>query len=162
MKTAEQLYFAYGSNMDSDQMALRCPGAAPVGCARLDGYEFFVTVQGVASIREKAGHAVHGLVWTLEQAHLDTLDIYESVDRGLYARSMVALVMDDEQKLTAWVYIAAETLADNRRNLSGYLLRIVQAAKALHLPGPYLLELLAWVAGPEVSVGKVNQKKRGT
>ena len=33
------LYFAYGSNLDVQQMALRCPRARKLGRARLDGYE---------------------------------------------------------------------------------------------------------------------------
>ena len=32
------LYFAYGSNLNLDQMARRCPDAEPVGRVRLDGY----------------------------------------------------------------------------------------------------------------------------
>ena len=33
------LYFAYGFNMDTKQMAVRCPGSVALGRARLDGYE---------------------------------------------------------------------------------------------------------------------------
>ena len=32
-------YFAYGSNLNFDQMAYRCPEATVVGTAKLDGYE---------------------------------------------------------------------------------------------------------------------------
>lgn len=44
------LYFAYGSNLNLDQMARRCPDAEPVGRVRLDGYRLAfrrtVDVQG--------------------------------------------------------------------------------------------------------------------
>ena len=32
-------YFAYGSNLNFEQMAYRCPEATAVGTAKLDGYE---------------------------------------------------------------------------------------------------------------------------
>ncbi|MDY0002073.1 MAG: gamma-glutamylcyclotransferase family protein [Polyangia bacterium] len=32
------LYFAYGSNLDQAQMRRRCPTAAPIGPATLDGW----------------------------------------------------------------------------------------------------------------------------
>ena len=35
----ERLYFAYGSNINLEQMAIRCPAAQVVGPAVLDGYE---------------------------------------------------------------------------------------------------------------------------
>ena len=38
MKTNEKLYFAYGSNMNLNQMAFRCPDAEVVDTVRLEGY----------------------------------------------------------------------------------------------------------------------------
>ena len=35
----ENLYFAYGSNLDLEQMAQRCPDAETVGPVRLENYE---------------------------------------------------------------------------------------------------------------------------
>ena len=35
----ENLYFAYGSNLDLEQMAQRCPDAEIVGPVRLENYE---------------------------------------------------------------------------------------------------------------------------
>ena len=32
-------YFAYGSNLNFEQMAYRCPEATVVGTAKLEGYE---------------------------------------------------------------------------------------------------------------------------
>ena len=44
------LYFAYGSNMDRLAMKRRCPGARAVGPAVLEGYRFFVGVDGWGSV----------------------------------------------------------------------------------------------------------------
>ena len=42
---AEQLYFAYGSNMNLDQMEFRCPAAAVKENVRLDGYRLAFCVR---------------------------------------------------------------------------------------------------------------------
>ena len=49
---AERLYFAYGSNINLEQMAVRCPAAQVVGPAVLDGYEllFRGNRRGTASL----------------------------------------------------------------------------------------------------------------
>ena len=59
------MYFAYGSNMNLDQMAYRCPAAEAVCTAKLEGYELFFAGRpgnGVASIRPKQGGTVVGVV----------------------------------------------------------------------------------------------------
>ena len=40
------LYFAYGSNMNRSAMTRRCPGARAIGTAVLEGYRFFVGLDG--------------------------------------------------------------------------------------------------------------------
>ncbi len=35
-------YFAYGSNLNFEQMAYRCPEATAVGIAKLDGYRILL------------------------------------------------------------------------------------------------------------------------
>ena len=55
------MYFAYGSNMNLDQMAYRCPAAEAVCTAKLEGYELFFAGRpgnGIAGIRPKQGGAV--------------------------------------------------------------------------------------------------------
>mgnify|MGYP006305897221 CR=1 FL=1 len=44
------LYFAYGSNMDEDQMYDRCPGATLAGMATLDEYAFIINEIGRAHV----------------------------------------------------------------------------------------------------------------
>jgi len=39
-----ELYFAYGSNMNEEQMRVRCPDSQMQGIARLVGYEFYMTL----------------------------------------------------------------------------------------------------------------------
>ena len=74
------MYFAYGSNMNLDQMAYRCPAAEAVCTAKLEGYELFFAGRpgnGIAGIRPKQGGAVEGVLWKLTQACEKSLDHYE-------------------------------------------------------------------------------------
>ncbi len=54
-----KLYFAYGSNINLDQMEYRCPDAKVVGPVMLDNYELLF--RGCATIAPKDGSTVHGL-----------------------------------------------------------------------------------------------------
>lgn len=52
-------YFAYGSNLNFDQMAYRCPEATVVGTAKLDGYELAFR-RGYLTILPKRAQASKG------------------------------------------------------------------------------------------------------
>lgn len=50
----EKLYVAYGSNINLEQMAFRCPNSEVVGTAMLQGYE--LQFKRVATIERKRMH----------------------------------------------------------------------------------------------------------
>ena len=58
----DKLYFAYGSNINLDQMAYRCPAAQVVGPVVLEGYELLfrgnASGNGVATIKPKEAVSV--------------------------------------------------------------------------------------------------------
>ncbi|MGB7938967.1 MAG: gamma-glutamylcyclotransferase family protein, partial [Pseudolabrys sp.] len=78
------LYFAYGSNMDRSAMKRRCPGARAVGPGVLEGYRFFVGVDGWGSVRASRGDAVHGVLWRLTPRDIAVLHAYELLHQGHY------------------------------------------------------------------------------
>ena len=57
-------YFAYGSNLNFEQMAYRCPEAAVVGIAKLDGYELAFR-RGYLTNLPKEDASVEGLIWSI-------------------------------------------------------------------------------------------------
>lgn len=59
------LYFAYGSNINLDQMRYRCPDATVYGQAVLDNYDLRFRGSGVATVEPKEGACVYGLLWEL-------------------------------------------------------------------------------------------------
>ena len=79
-----RLYFAFGSNLDAEQMAQRCPGCRPLFAARLDGHRIAFTRPsrfwggGAADILPAPGERVWGAVYELGETHLERLDRYEN------------------------------------------------------------------------------------
>ena len=69
------LYFGYGSNMNHDQMARRCPTAYFVGPYYLKGWQ--LAFGHHATIIPKRGHVVPGALWQITVEDLIALDRYE-------------------------------------------------------------------------------------
>jgi len=83
------LYFAYGSNLNKEQMARRCPTAIPVQALKLPRHR--LVFRGVADIIPAKGFTVFGGLWSSTEADLVALDRYEGVRGrdgrgGLYRR----------------------------------------------------------------------------
>ena len=78
------LYFAFGSNLDREQMTRRCPGSTAQFVARLDGHRIAFTHLstrwggGAADVIPAAETEVWGVVYALDSSHLERLDGYEA------------------------------------------------------------------------------------
>lgn len=68
-------YFAYGSNMDMEQMRRRCPDAKRIDTAVLHGWKFALDEVGYATVVPAAGASVPGLLWMLSDADEAELDV---------------------------------------------------------------------------------------
>ena len=110
------LYVAYGSNMNLEQMAYRCPDAKVVGTGVIKGYILMFRgnpVSAVATIqkdRASAKHINNGVpvvVWDISEADEKALDQYEGFPR-LYKKDSIDVEMSDGSKLKAMVYIMRE------------------------------------------------------
>lgn len=75
----KQLYIAYGSNINLEQMAYRCPHSKVVGTAEIKDYE--LEFRGVATIVPNKGARVPVLIWELDERDLPTLNKYEGYPR---------------------------------------------------------------------------------
>ena len=104
----ERLYFAYGSNINLEQMAERCPAAEAVGTAVLDGYELLFRGNrrgdGVATIEPLPGNQVHGLLWRLTPACEQSLDSYEGYPH-LYEKQNLLVRAADGKEIVVMVYV---------------------------------------------------------
>ena len=99
------LYFAYGSNMNRNQMKMRCPDAIAVGVATLKNHKLIF--RGVADIVPE-GNAVDaevkGVVWKITKKCLKALDRYEGFPT-LYGRKNYKITIPENgQQITAIAY----------------------------------------------------------
>lgn len=104
----DTLYFAYGSNINLHQMAVRCPAAKVVEPAVLENYELLFRGNdrafGVATIRPKEGSRVHGLLWKITPECERSLDLYEGYPH-LYEKQKIPLTTKSGQQVSAMVYV---------------------------------------------------------
>ena len=109
---SEQLYFAYGSNMNMDQMAFRCPDASVVGVVRVDDYRLTFCgsgYAGVATILPQPGSHVDGVLWRISAADEKHLDFYEGYPR-LYGKEPVEVIDSSGQRMTVMAYDPAANI----------------------------------------------------
>jgi len=152
------LYFAYGSNLDPDQMRERCPGALTVGLAALHDERVVFPLYsqrwggGVASVQPAHGGMVWGVLYDLDEQDLAALDGHEGFiatgnQHNLYDREHVTvdLVRPDDgsipRRVRAWIYIArpSNPQPPTRR----YLDAILRGARHHRLPEEYVAALAA-------------------
>lgn len=107
----EKYYFAYGSNMNLDQMEYRCPDAEVAGKAVLKDYRLVFrgnrNGNGVASIVPDPGKEVQGLLWKITSRCEQSLDFYEGYPR-LYGKEKIKVQTKTGEVANVAVYIMNE------------------------------------------------------
>lgn len=107
----KRLYVAYGSNLNLEQMAYRCPSATIYGTGILNNWELVYrggAVNSHATIRKKQGSFVPVLLWEISPSDERRLDIYEGyphyyfkqnviVNMGNIRKNAMAYIMDLQQ-----------------------------------------------------------------
>ena len=155
-----QYYFAYGSNINLEQMKERCPAAKAVGPVTLADYELRFRGHGFATVAAKKGSTVHGLLWELTPACEQALDRYEGYPRH-YTKEQVSVRTLDGAVISVMAYIMAEPLCRQPALPSPYYYRVIQQGfEANGLPVESLEE--AWNRTiDEIWLGKVERLKNG-
>ena len=152
---AGRLYFAYGSNLNLEQMERRCPAAKPIGPAMLHGYELRFRGNyggsGVATIAPKQGSHVAGLLWELTPACEQALDRYEGCPH-LYEKQTVTAWDRGSQPRTGMAYVMRERLLEPAAPSAAYYNSILEGYRENGLPVVWLRR--AW----ERTVREVYQR----
>ncbi len=140
------LYFAYGSNMNQEQMSSRCRGSELGSLARLTGWRYFINGRGYAGIEESPSDHVLGCFWSLEDEHVASLDRYEGVKGNFYSKETLEVEKpEDGSKVSALVYLSV-----NREYgipTPRYQGVVVSGAREIGLPADYLTMLESWADG---------------
>jgi len=82
--TKLNLYFAYGSNTNLQQMENRCPNAELVGLAKLKGYKLAYRA-GFLTVLKDARFKTTVAAWQITPDHEESLDVYEGYPK-LYGK----------------------------------------------------------------------------
>lgn len=153
------LYFAYGSNMDWQQIRERCPSARFICVAELKDHRLAFTREsknrgcGVADAVSEPGKNVWGVVYEMDEGDIHRLDKAEGFVPGrldnAYNREdcQVYLDGDEEKPLTVSIYIAVKQDNPPLPNLE-YKKLIVEGAKFWQLPPEYIKKLEQVEVGP--------------
>jgi hypothetical protein len=150
------LYFAFGSNLDPDQMLARCPAHKIVGMAVLRDHKLIFPIfstgwgGGVASLQGSHGNDVWGMLYELGDEDLRTLDGYEGFrgpgdPHNLYERGPVWVELTRPEdgsvprrvKAAAYLAHTANPSPPSRR----YLDAVLKGARAHRLPDDYIAAL---------------------
>jgi len=143
-----KLYFAFGSNMDRGQMAVRCPSATEFGAAAAYGWrlEFRGWSSGrqgaVATVIPRQRAVVHGLLWLVSEAEMQRLDLYEGAP-WYYGRHQVEVSTASGRPTWATTYILnPEHALPGCKPNPDYAMIIAQAYRDLGLDWKPLREAL--------------------
>lgn len=133
----EKYYFAYGSNMNLDQMECRCPDAELVGKAVMKDYRLVFrgnrNGNGVASVVPDSGKEVQGLLWKITPRCEQSLDFYEGYPR-LYGKEEVKVQTKTGEVANVAVYIMNEPYQSQPALPSDYYLKgILDGCRQNHL-----------------------------
>jgi len=158
------LYFAYGSNLDPDQMRAHVPDARVVGLAVLRDHRLTFPLYsehwggGAAGVTHAHSGAVWGALYELSEADLAALDAYEGWKgpgdhHNLYDRDLatVELTRPDDgsvpRRVRAYTYFARtlNPTPPSRR----YLDTVLKGARYHRLPPEYIEWLESLEVGSE-------------
>ena len=112
---ARKNYIAYGSNLNIDQMLMRCPTARVLGTSEIRDYELLYKGSKTGSyltIEPKEGGRVPVAIWSVTEEDEQALDRYEGCPTFYYKTEMRLPVRSIRtgkvRNLTCFVYIMHE------------------------------------------------------
>lgn len=149
------LYFAYGSNMDWDQIHERCPSARFVCTAKAVGYRLaftrFSTKRqcGAADIVQSDRDEVWGAVFQIDETDIRKLDESEGYhpnrprEMNAYEPTEIQVLRDggEYDLVTVRTYTVVKKLNPNPKPSVQYKRLMIDGARHSRLPPKYIEEL---------------------
>lgn len=125
-KSANKVYLAYGSNLNLEQMAWRCPYATVLGPVELSGFRLLFRGSkygAVATVEPEDGVSVPALLWEITPRDEEALDRYEGFPR-FYRKETVTVELGGKP-VEAMVYVMKDGYAPGLPS-DGYLNTILE------------------------------------
>ena len=135
-EVVRSLYFAYGSNLNIMQIMKRCPSVQFHSLATLKNYKLIF--DRVASIEKSENSLVIGVIYSLTEKDIDSLDKYEGVSSNTYHKIHFNL-----NGFQVFTYIKTDTSANqlpsldyvnkikNGRHFWGYSIKDLTSLKTI-------------------------------
>ncbi len=133
------LYLAYGSNMNAEQMKVRCPAAQFVKTVTLNNLKFIINDKGVATLIPAQNEVIEAVLWNLTSQCEAQLDVFEGVASGEYVKEKIVMHDDTE----ALIYFSTSTT--HGRPYPGYAERILSGAETFNLSTTYQQSLRSYL-----------------
>ncbi|MCD1634071.1 gamma-glutamylcyclotransferase [Martelella mediterranea] len=138
-------YFAYGSNMLTERLVRRCPSARPVAPAVLENHALAFSKignegSGKATLVERPGETVFGVVFMLDLSERGLLDAFEGRGNG-YDRidDCAVRLLKDEAMVSACTYKAPPAFRDPALlPFDWYHALVIAGARQHGLPADYV------------------------
>ena len=120
----DRYYFAYGSNMNLEQMKYRCPAAEVVENVRLENYRLAFRGRapgnGVATVLPEKGSYVEGVLWKITEACEKSLDFYEGFP-SFYGKESIRVKNQDGVEKEVFVYMMNAPHKDVRQSHRNFI-----------------------------------------
>ena len=142
-------YFAYGSNMNLDQMRERRVSYENSRRALLRDYKLGFTKTskrynaGVADIVESKGNFVEGVLYEVTEEGMANLDKFEGIEQNVYKRVKVVVQLESGEKLEAITYKVVSAEEPFIPPSKEYMDKIIKGAETHRLSKNYIQKLKA-------------------
>lgn len=109
-----RLFLAYGDNLNTEQMEMRCPGATAIGAGVINGYRLMFkgsTSGNFLTIEQADGYEVPVGVYEVTEEHERSLDHHKEYPTCYYKKNMRITIVDfdgNPMEVDAFVYIMRE------------------------------------------------------
>ena len=133
-------YFAYGSNMDFDQLKERCPSAQFVSIGYLKDHALKFTIYspvrfcGCADIVFSQDCLVFGVVYKLSEDDLRKLDYFENVPHSYVRVKRNIMVGNIAQLIDTYTVLSKDKHTPSKK----YMRHLISGAKKFGLPEEYV------------------------
>ncbi|MGI9143111.1 MAG: gamma-glutamylcyclotransferase family protein [Fluviibacter sp.] len=134
-----RIYAAYGSNLNHEQMARRCPNAEFIGTGFLQNYR--LVFRRVADIEYAEDHKTPIGLWRVTDQCVKSLDSYEGFPR-LYGRNKCQIYRGAGKYTEAFIYFM--NAEGYEMPFGGYLNSIVDGYYNCGLNPAYIREALTF------------------
>lgn len=121
-----KIYGAYGSNINLEQMACRCPNADVYKVGYINGYRLTFRSGGFANIEKSEGDRVPVLLWIITEQCEEALDHYEGYP-SFYIKQNIPVEIDDGKDMVdAMFYIMDDKYCRKMRPPTEYYYRGIE------------------------------------